>query len=108
MRHDGEVKRREIKSQFDNYFNALTLRPRQNRLAQSLHNFGSVSAHWIASMTKAHHEMMDGRLHVYMRDGSRHWQCSTFSRPQLARYNKNRQPRRGKGLRRGLVPDPAW
>src|SRR3984885_5346699 len=29
-------------------------------------------------MTKAHHEMMDGRLHVYMRNGSRHWQCSTF------------------------------
>jgi integrase len=22
--------------------------------------------------------MMDGRLHVYMRDGSRYWQCSTF------------------------------
>jgi integrase len=29
-------------------------------------------------MTTAHHEMMDGRLHVYMRDGSRHWQCSSF------------------------------
>jgi integrase len=29
-------------------------------------------------MTKAHHEMMDGRLHVYTRDGSRFWQCSTF------------------------------
>jgi integrase len=24
------------------------------------------------------HEMMDGRLHVYKRDGSRYWQCSTF------------------------------
>jgi integrase len=29
-------------------------------------------------MSKAHHEMMDGRLHVYMRGGSRHWQCSTY------------------------------
>ena len=29
-------------------------------------------------MATAHHEMMDGRLHVYMRDGSRHWQCSSF------------------------------
>lgn len=24
------------------------------------------------------HEMMDGRLHVYKRDGSRFWQCSTY------------------------------
>jgi integrase len=29
-------------------------------------------------MATANHEMMDGRLHVYMRDGSRHWQCSSF------------------------------
>jgi integrase len=29
-------------------------------------------------MAKAHHELMDGRLHVYMRGGSRYWQCSTF------------------------------
>jgi integrase len=29
-------------------------------------------------MPEQHHEMMDGRLHVYMRDGSRYWQCSAF------------------------------
>lgn len=29
-------------------------------------------------MADQHHEMMDGRLHVYKRDGSRYWQCSTF------------------------------
>jgi hypothetical protein len=29
-------------------------------------------------MTKTRHEMMDGRLHVYTREGSRLWQCSTF------------------------------
>src|SRR5258707_8127121 len=29
-------------------------------------------------MPEQHHEMMDGRLHVYKRDGSRHWQCSAF------------------------------
>jgi integrase len=29
-------------------------------------------------MTVAHHEFMDGRLHVYKRDNSRFWQCSTF------------------------------
>ncbi|MEP7352070.1 MAG: hypothetical protein ABI824_02445 [Acidobacteriota bacterium] len=26
----------------------------------------------------AHHELMGGRLHVYKRDKSRYWQCSTF------------------------------
>ncbi len=26
----------------------------------------------------AHHELMGGRLHVYKRDNSRYWQCSTF------------------------------
>jgi integrase len=26
----------------------------------------------------AHHELMDGRLHVYKRDNSRYWQCSAF------------------------------
>ena len=26
----------------------------------------------------AHHELMDGRLHVYKRDNSRHWQASAF------------------------------
>ncbi len=26
----------------------------------------------------AHHELMDGRLHVYKRDNSRYWQCSSF------------------------------
>ncbi len=25
-----------------------------------------------------HHELMDGRLHLYKRENSRHWQCSTF------------------------------
>lgn len=25
-----------------------------------------------------HHEFMDGRVHVYKRDGTRYWQCSTF------------------------------
>jgi integrase len=29
-------------------------------------------------MPEQHHEMFDGRLHVYMREGSRHWQCSAF------------------------------
>ena len=29
-------------------------------------------------MAEHHYEMMDGRLHVYKRDGSRYWQCSTF------------------------------
>jgi integrase len=29
-------------------------------------------------MPEQHHEMMDGRLHVYKREGSRHWQCSAF------------------------------
>jgi integrase len=29
-------------------------------------------------MPEQHHEMFDGRLHVYMRDGSRYWQCSAF------------------------------
>jgi integrase len=29
-------------------------------------------------MPEQPHEMFDGRLHVYMRDGSRHWQCSAF------------------------------
>jgi integrase len=29
-------------------------------------------------MPEQHHEMMDGRLHVYKRDGSRLWQCSAF------------------------------
>lgn len=29
-------------------------------------------------MPEQHHEMMDGRLHVYKRDGSRYWQCSAF------------------------------
>src|ERR1700730_14121034 len=24
------------------------------------------------------HSLMDGRVHVYMRENSRHWQCSTF------------------------------
>lgn len=26
----------------------------------------------------AHHEFFDGRLHLYMRENSRYWQCSTF------------------------------
>ncbi|MGE0063456.1 MAG: tyrosine-type recombinase/integrase [Xanthobacteraceae bacterium] len=26
----------------------------------------------------AHHEFFDGRLHVYKRENSRHWQCSTY------------------------------
>ena len=26
----------------------------------------------------AHHELMDGRVHVYKRDNSRYWQCSAF------------------------------
>lgn len=26
----------------------------------------------------AHHELFDGKLHVYKRDNSRFWQCSTF------------------------------
>src|SRR5689334_3975643 len=25
-----------------------------------------------------HHELMDGRLHLYKRENSRHWQCSTI------------------------------
>lgn len=29
-------------------------------------------------MAEHHHEMFDGRVHVYKRDGSRYWQCSTF------------------------------
>jgi integrase len=29
-------------------------------------------------MPEQHHEMFDGRLHVYMREGSRYWQCSAF------------------------------
>jgi integrase len=29
-------------------------------------------------MPEQHHEMFDGRLHVYKRDGSRFWQCSAF------------------------------
>lgn len=29
-------------------------------------------------MPEQHHEMFDGRLHVYKRDGSRYWQCSAF------------------------------
>lgn len=29
-------------------------------------------------MPEQTHEMMDGRLHVYKRDGSRYWQCSAF------------------------------
>src|ERR1700719_4259887 len=29
-------------------------------------------------MPEQHHEMFDGRLHIYMREGSRHWQCSAF------------------------------
>jgi integrase len=29
-------------------------------------------------MPEQHHEMFDGRLHVYMRENSRHWQCSAF------------------------------
>jgi integrase len=29
-------------------------------------------------MPEQHHEMFDGRLHVYIRDGSRYWQCSAF------------------------------
>jgi integrase len=29
-------------------------------------------------MPEQHHEMMDGRLHVYKRENSRHWQCSAF------------------------------
>ncbi len=26
----------------------------------------------------AHHELMGGKLHVYKRENSRHWQCSTY------------------------------
>lgn len=29
-------------------------------------------------MPEQHHEMFDGRLHLYMREGSRFWQCSAF------------------------------
>ena len=29
-------------------------------------------------MPEHHHEMFDGRLHVYMRDDSRYWQCSAY------------------------------
>jgi integrase len=29
-------------------------------------------------MTTEHHTLMGGRLHVYRRDNSRYWQCSTF------------------------------
>lgn len=29
-------------------------------------------------MPEQHHEMFDGRLHVYMREGSRYWQCSAY------------------------------
>jgi integrase len=29
-------------------------------------------------MPEQHHEMMDGRLHVYKRENSRYWQCSAF------------------------------
>ncbi len=26
----------------------------------------------------AHHELMGGKLHVYKRENSNHWQCSTY------------------------------
>jgi integrase len=29
-------------------------------------------------MPEHHHEMFDGKLHVYMRENSRHWQCSAY------------------------------
>lgn len=63
------------------------LRPSQNKLAQSntltkevdsdtltqvLHSFR------LASVALVNHSLMDGRLHVYRREGSRFWQCSTY------------------------------
>jgi integrase len=32
----------------------------------------------MVSMPEHHHEMFNGRLHVYMRENSRHWQCSAY------------------------------
>src|SRR6266436_2419240 len=30
------------------------------------------------SVMAEHHELMGGKLHVYKRENSRHWQCSTY------------------------------
>ena len=52
----------------------------------------------------ADHTIMGGKVHVYQRDNSSFWQCSTY----LAGKNRlgldeGKDPSQGKGLRRGLV-----
>ena len=51
------------------------------------------------------HELMGGKLHVYRRENSRHWQCSTYHRWQeLARSTtKEDSLSASEGFRRRLV-----
>jgi hypothetical protein len=44
----------------------------QNILTQVLHNLAA------ADMPIETHSLIDGKLHVYRREGSRFWQCSTY------------------------------